>query len=156
MLPVVLFLGIPIPSYMLCAVLGFCAALFLAFQRNKNDCFKWRAYYLFIVFAVVGMLIGSKVLFFATRLFEVLISFTLKKAIATFIEGGLVFYGVLLGALAFGKLSAKISKEEPCKILNIFIPSFALFHAFGRVGCFMAGCSDTKKSPCLSALECAL
>lgn len=140
MLPVINFFGIPIPSYMFCAVLGFCAALFFALQRNQHESIKWKAYYIFIAFAVGGLFIGGKVLFFITMLPEVLTSFSLKKTIVIFVEGGIVFYGGLFGALFFGKLSARISKEDPRDLLNLFIPPFVLFHAFGRVGCFMAGC----------------
>lgn len=140
MLPVINFFGLAIPSYLFCAVLGFCAALFLAFYRNKDGRVKWSGYYIFIVFAVIGMLLGGKVLFFITKLPEVMTSFTPQKAIVTFAESGFVFYGGLFGALSFGILSAKISKEESRNLLNLFIPPFVLFHTFGRVGCFMAGC----------------
>ncbi len=140
MLPVINFFGLAVPSYLLCGVLGFCAALFLAFQRNKDNRIKWSAYYIFIVFAVIGMFLGGKVLFFITKLPEVIADFSLKKLILTFAKSGLVFYGGVLGALGLGRLSAGISKEDPQNLINLFVPPFVLFHAFGRVGCFMTGC----------------
>lgn len=140
MLPLINVFGIIVPSYLLCAVFGFIAALFLALYRMRDDCVKWSSYYLFIVFSSVGMILGGKVLFFITVLPKVLDDFTIKKAIETFAKSGSVFYGGLFGALGFGILSARLSKEKPQALLNLFIPSFVIFHAFGRVGCFMAGC----------------
>lgn len=132
--------GIAIPSYAFFAVIGFCAAILFAFFRNKDQIIKWSAYYLFIVFSAVGMLLGSKLLFFITVLPTELTEFNLKKAFFLFLNSGFVFYGGLLGAIGGGLLSTKISHEDSGKTLNIFIPPFVLFHAFGRIGCFFSGC----------------
>lgn len=95
---------------------------------------------MFIVFAAIGMLFGSKLLFFITVLPTELNDITPKKALILFLNSGFVFYGGLFGALGCGILSGKISHEDMNKTLNIFIPPFVLFHTFGRIGCFFAGC----------------
>lgn len=55
-------------------------------------------------------------------------------------EGGLVFYGGFLGALAYFLWKVRKDQLNPWLIGDILIPSLALGHAFGRLGCFAAGC----------------
>ncbi|MBM4318707.1 MAG: prolipoprotein diacylglyceryl transferase, partial [Deltaproteobacteria bacterium] len=65
-------------------------------------------------------------------------------------EGGLVWYGGLLGALAaiwlfcWGKgalePAARPGRPSLAVLADLFVPAAALGHAFGRLGCFAAGC----------------
>lgn len=57
-----------------------------------------------------------------------------------FWTGGLVFYGGFLGALVFLFWYCQRYKLSLRSTADILIPSVALAHAFGRLGCFMAGC----------------
>ena len=52
----------------------------------------------------------------------------------------LVFYGGLLGAIGALYLYGKVRKINTDDLLQTAAPCFPLFHAFGRIGCFMAGC----------------
>lgn len=54
--------------------------------------------------------------------------------------GGYVFYGGLIGALGGAWLFSKIRKYYVSDVMDFVVPAFALFHAFGRIGCFMSGC----------------
>jgi phosphatidylglycerol:prolipoprotein diacylglycerol transferase len=55
-------------------------------------------------------------------------------------EGGLVFYGGFLGALGYFLWAVRAHRLNPWLTGDIIIPSLALGHAFGRLGCFAAGC----------------
>lgn len=55
-------------------------------------------------------------------------------------EGGLVFYGGLIGAVAVSIWYCRKHKLPFLKVADVFIPGVALGHAFGRIGCFAAGC----------------
>ncbi len=55
-------------------------------------------------------------------------------------NGGLVFYGGFIGALAVGLIYVKKQKMSILKTLDISAPSLAIAHFFGRIGCFFAGC----------------
>ena len=55
-------------------------------------------------------------------------------------EGGLVFYGGFIGAFCYFIWAVKRYQMNPWLTGDIFIPSLALGHAFGRLGCFAAGC----------------
>ncbi len=55
-------------------------------------------------------------------------------------EGGLVFYGGVVGGLAAGILLARRWKIKLLTLFDCFGPPLALGQALGRVGCFLAGC----------------
>lgn len=54
--------------------------------------------------------------------------------------GGMVYYGGLLGALAFGVIYCKIRKINTPVFADCFAVGIPLFHCFGRIGCFLSGC----------------
>ena len=55
-------------------------------------------------------------------------------------KGGLVFYGGLIGAIVAGTVYIKKKSMPFWKTADIFAIGIPLGHAFGRVGCFAAGC----------------
>jgi phosphatidylglycerol:prolipoprotein diacylglycerol transferase len=55
-------------------------------------------------------------------------------------EGGMVFYGGLIGGLLAALLLARCWKISPLRLLDNLAPGLALGQALGRVGCFLAGC----------------
>jgi phosphatidylglycerol:prolipoprotein diacylglycerol transferase len=59
-------------------------------------------------------------------------------------EGGLVFYGGLLAAAATVAVFARRQGWSFWVVGDIFAPGLALGHAFGRLGCFAAGCCFGK------------
>jgi phosphatidylglycerol---prolipoprotein diacylglyceryl transferase len=59
-------------------------------------------------------------------------------------EGGLVFYGGFLAAGLFTVFFARRQRWSFWTLGDIFAPSLALGHAFGRLGCFSAGCCFGK------------
>ncbi len=61
-------------------------------------------------------------------------------AIFRFWEGGLVWYGGLLGALGAGWLFVKRKGLSFPQIADIALTVVPLGHAVGRLGCFCAGC----------------
>jgi phosphatidylglycerol:prolipoprotein diacylglycerol transferase len=60
-------------------------------------------------------------------------------------EGGLVFYGGVLASAAFAFRFARREGWRPARIADLFAPALALGHAFGRLGCFAAGCCYGKE-----------
>jgi phosphatidylglycerol:prolipoprotein diacylglycerol transferase len=57
-----------------------------------------------------------------------------------FWEGGLVFYGGVAGGLITGILLAHRWHIPLLSLIDCFAPALALGQAFGRIGCFLAGC----------------
>jgi len=54
--------------------------------------------------------------------------------------GGMVFYGGLIGACLGGYIYMKKAKLDLRNYADTLAPCIPLFHGFGRIGCFLAGC----------------
>lgn len=59
-------------------------------------------------------------------------------------QGGLVFYGGFLFAIACLIIYAKIRKIDVVRMFDAITPAMALGHACGRIGCFLHGCCFGK------------
>ena len=100
---------------------------------------------LFILFVLLGIVVGSKLLYAATQYRY--IPYLFKKAEfslwirrAKFIFGGSVFYGGLVGGLLVGYIRLKATKKDISLYSDMMAPIIPLFHGITRVGCFFAGC----------------
>ncbi|MFH2008883.1 MAG: prolipoprotein diacylglyceryl transferase [bacterium] len=62
-------------------------------------------------------------------------------------EGGLVFYGGVVGGCAMGLYLMWRRKLPFLRSGDVIAPVLALGHAFGRLGCFLAGCCWGKACP---------
>lgn len=62
-------------------------------------------------------------------------------------EGGLVFYGGLIGATLTAVVFIKKHHLDFFKIADVFVPGLSLGHAIGRLGCFAAGCCYGREAP---------
>lgn len=61
---------------------------------------------------------------------------------------GFTFYGWLAGCLVFYWFYGKYCQLNPILLFNLFLPSFSLAQAFGRIGCFCGGCCYGLPSDC--------
>ena len=100
-----------------------------------------------IISAVAGGLgfAGAKLLylldFYTPKyFFKALGNMLLHPKSSGLIEGGFVFYGGLLGGIAGYFLGIKIAGTNARTFLNTFAFAIPYVHAFGRIGCFCAGC----------------
>ena len=85
---------------------------------------------------LVAALIGSRVLFIITKWDEYK-----KNPMSAFsVEGGLVFYGGFIGAALAGYWYTRRHKIDFLRMADVVMPSVALGHAMGRLGCLSAGC----------------
>ena len=55
-------------------------------------------------------------------------------------QGGLIYYGGLVGSVVSGLLFAHLKKEPKWALADFTITSIPLAHMLGRVGCFVNGC----------------
>ena len=130
MLPII---HIVLPMYAVCCALGVIAAAILLISRVKKYGVPPIHAIQVCIFAAIGTVIGSKLLF-------LLPEFSFGLLIGRFINSGFVFYGGLFGALAGVKIYSAVRKYDSLMLFNMLVPCFLMFHAFGRVGCFMSGC----------------
>jgi phosphatidylglycerol:prolipoprotein diacylglycerol transferase len=61
-------------------------------------------------------------------------------------EGGLVFYGGVAVAALVAYLFARRERWAFGDVGDLFVPGLAMGHAFGRLGCFAAGCCFGKET----------
>jgi len=61
-------------------------------------------------------------------------------------QGGLVFYGGVVGAAAVAAWFARREGWSFWMVGDVFAPGLAIGHVFGRLGCFAAGCCFGKES----------
>ncbi len=126
-----------IPTYGLCLVAGALLAFLLLnytwrFREIRRDDAIYTAFY-----AVIGGLIGAKLLYLIVELPAIIEN---PKILLGMIFGGAVFYGGLIGGIAGGVLYTRHYKTDVLDTADALLPALALAHAFGRVGCFFAGC----------------
>ncbi|HTP03950.1 MAG TPA: prolipoprotein diacylglyceryl transferase [Nitrospirota bacterium] len=128
---------IPIRMYGLMIGIGFLLGIYLASRRAKKEGLDQDLILDMGVYLLLAAIIGSRVLYVLTTLQE----FTRNPLDAFAIwKGGLVFYGGLLAAVPVGIWYVKKHSLPVWKTSDIMAPYVALGHAFGRLGCFFAGC----------------
>ena len=128
---------IPLRLYGLMIGLGFILGIFLAARQAKKEGINPDRVLDLGVYVLLTAIVGSRALFVLTDLRE----FAAKplEAFALW-KGGLVFYGGLLAAVPVGIWYLRKHKLPVWKTADIMAPSIALGQAFGRLGCFSAGC----------------
>ena len=131
---------IDLPTYAVLAVLGgLVVALFVYFRIDKFELEFIDFIKMFALSIILGFL-GSRAIYILSRLPWLIDNFSVQNIIYLVVGGGLVFYGGLLGVL-LGIFVYCTKHKISCKLVyNMIAPAIPLFHAFGRVGCFMSGC----------------
>ena len=133
-----------IPSYSVFTILGLFFAMIVLYIRIEKIKPDFKRYLLLCGMMGAGVVIGSKMVFTITQLPVIIENFSVKFLIYKIIMSGFVFYGGLFGAIIGLKLYSEIMKTDFHILTDIIAPIFPLFHAFGRIGCFFAGCCYGK------------
>lgn len=137
--------GIYISSYTLTALLGAAMAVLFAVTAYKKRRGSFYPMLITLLLSSVGVGIGGSLLYGITNirywhfLFETE-SFGRFVAAAARIFGGMVYYGGLIGGIIAGMIVIKAKNYPVGDITDCAAPGVALFHAFGRTGCFLSGC----------------
>lgn len=147
--PFVTIFGRDLSTYSLCALVGVCAAMLVVWRCSKRRGLDPADSLVALVFALVGLLIGGSLLYGITNLpllVDIATSFgdyagplEWLGALASCF-GGIVFYGGCIGAFVGLVLYSRSQRWELADRLDVFAVAVPIFHAFGRIGCFMAGC----------------
>jgi len=131
-------------SYGLMIMLGaLCGALLLRFHARRK-LFPVEDVIFAYLYGILGMALGAKLLFLIQSLpyliatwDTLVINFAFIKELLT---QGFVFYGGLFGGIAGVYLYARQYRFKFLYLLELLIPAIPVAHAFGRIGCFLAGC----------------
>jgi len=137
MKPYFTLFGREIPVYGVCFYLGiFIAAGVALLISPKKKVERYEIAYSG-VYTMIGALIGSKLLFIAVSLKHIIQENIPWEAV---IKGGFVFYGGLIGGILGLFIYCRTYKVPMAPLCEIMATVLPLGHAFGRVGCFFAGC----------------
>jgi phosphatidylglycerol---prolipoprotein diacylglyceryl transferase len=143
MKPLLFHIG-PVPVYSFGAMiaLGVLVSLYLMSRRTRLGGFPDQDRAVDMVFVtVISGFLGARLYYILQNLSVYLQN---PLAIFAFWEGGLVFYGGVIGALCGIFIFSKIKKQSALQSLDFLLPYVALTHAAGRVGCFLNGCCYGK------------
>lgn len=129
-----------IPPYVFFAGIGAFVAFFVfnCFLQYEKADFKLgnKA----VVWSIPFLMIGAKLFGIIANIAEN-IRDKIPITLDTFIYSGIVFYGGLIFfALSFLFFTRKCEIAEKEKIYDALACAIPIFHAFGRIGCFTAGC----------------
>lgn len=130
--------------YGLMIIIGCTLGISFAYFRKSSFSLKKDDILYCAIFAGIGTLIGSKLLYIITIIPNIVSSWDNilenPSLLLSIIPYGFVFYGGLIGALLGILFYTKRYKISTINMAEHLIPSIPLIHSIGRIGCFCAGC----------------
>ena len=140
-------ISVPLHTYGLMLALGFIAAIWVAQRQARRQGQDAEAIGDLSFWILVAALVGSRVYyifvnwndFFGSNAFVTTRFGRMPRLLAVW-EGGLVFYGGFIAATLTAWWYLRRRQMPFLPYADTLIPSVALGHFFGRLGCFAAGC----------------
>ena len=145
MLPYISVFGHVIPLYGVMIVAGVLASIVYIKVCKKRRTFPEADTELALIYSVIGCFLGAKLLWLLTVWpeFTAELSYLFTNTAAflqKYMYGGFVFYGGLIGGLVAAWIYCRVNKLSYYSLAQSLMPVIPLFHAFGRIGCFLMGC----------------
>lgn len=135
------FFGFDLYTYGLFVAIGFMAAVYVSQKIAEPRGIKKETITDIFFIIMISALLGARGLY-------VIISFDSYKDnlldIFKIWNGGLVFFGGFIAAVAATLIYFRFRKMDIWKTADILSPGLALGHALGRIGCLFAGCCYGK------------
>lgn len=124
-------------GYGLMIAIGIFSAYCLAEYRARKIGLDEERVFGMTLWAVIGGILGGKVLYFITILPRILAD---PSLLYRDLLEGFVIYGALIGGFIGIVLYCRLCKMKLLSYLDLALPSVALAQGFGRIGCLLAGC----------------
>jgi phosphatidylglycerol:prolipoprotein diacylglycerol transferase len=138
--PIAFYFGShPIRWYGVMMALGFFAGLWTATRRARLANVHADTIADVTMWLLVGSIIGARFVYVTTYWKQEFSNQNFSEVFAIW-NGGLVYYGGLIGATLAGIGYLAWKKLPVWKIADILAPSIALGSVFGRIGCLLNGC----------------
>ena len=149
MVPPIRLFDRPLYPYTIAAIVGAVVTLLFAYRTAKRQALNERTMLFALLFAAAGAFLGGHLLYALTNAgalcgairragaFDGFGSFL--KLIYPYFSGA-VFYGGLICGVAFAWLYLRRTKKPLGGYTDVGAVCIPLFHAFGRIGCFLSGC----------------
>ena len=142
--PVLFSIGnLNIYGYGTCIALGMIAAVVFGCRRAKNHNVDPDLIFTAGFAGIVAGVIGAKIAYWLVELDEIIANPKLLLSL----DGGFVFYGGIICGILVPYIYIKLIKKQTfLDKLDLAIPAVSLAQAFGRMGCFLAGCCYGKEA----------
>ena len=116
---------------------GFVVGIYLAARQSRREGVAPDVVLDLGFWILIASMVGSRVLFIIVNINQYMAD---PINLVKFWQGGLVFYGGFIGALLAVIWYCSRHGISFFQIADILVPSVAIGHTFGRLGCFSAGC----------------
>lgn len=138
MYPVICRIGpLNVYSWGLLVALGFLAGLITAVRYAGKDGINPNVIYDLFIYIVIASITGAR-LFYVVQFFP---QFKRDPISMLYVnQGGLVFLGGLIFAIAVVLTYVRYHKVKLWKLLDVLSPATAIGYAIGRIGCYLNGC----------------
>jgi phosphatidylglycerol:prolipoprotein diacylglycerol transferase len=139
--------GIPVFGYGLMMFIGFSSATWLASRRVRAIGQPPETIWDMMMWALIPGLIGARIIYllqYGDRVFAGKQGFDLLLASVALWDGGIVFYGGVIGGIVGVVIYCKRRSVSPLAMLDVIAPSMFVGEGFGRIGCFLYGCCYGK------------
>lgn len=140
MIPKLHLFNLIIPMYPLCVATGFLIGTVVLYWDSSKLRVNEKYVFPLMCFVEAGVIIGGKLLFLLVNIQQLPKYYQKFGFWGVFSKTGYVFYGGLFVGIIAIWLFSKIYKQIFNTSLIYVLSVTPLIHAFGRIGCFCAGC----------------
>lgn len=124
-------------SYGFCLAMAYLVAIELGIRKAEREGLDPKKISNFVLVLVISAFAGGRALYVYTE-WPVFREDPIQ--ILKIWQGGLVFYGGLLGGFFACLTYVKVSGLKPLQLADMAMPSVAIGQSIGRVGCLLVGC----------------
>jgi len=137
--------GIPVFGYGLMMFIGIVSATVFAIHNARKLGVEKDTILDMLMWLVIPGIIGGRVFYIVQKHIEhgILKGKSLPEVLFAFVnlpDGGLVFYGAIMGGLLGFLMFCRRRNLNILKMGDIILPSVFVGLGFGRIGCFLFGC----------------
>lgn len=140
MYPFIDFFSRQIPTYGLCMVIAIFFVGGMALVSTEREAVSCEDILIVSAGAVLSGLLGGFLLYLCVTYSVSDILKMLRIGDYSFLRGGLVFYGALIGGVLGGLLCVRLTGASLLAVERCIVPYIPFGHAIGRIGCVLAGC----------------
>jgi phosphatidylglycerol:prolipoprotein diacylglycerol transferase len=124
-------------NYGVLIAIGFAVGIYLASRQARREGIPAYIILDLAFWIIIAAMVGSRVLFIIVNMDDYIAQ---PINLLKIWQGGLVFYGGLIGAALATWIYTQQHNLNFLQIADVIMPSLAIGHVFGRLGCFAAGC----------------
>ncbi len=135
--------GVPLFGYGFMLFVGFSTATFLASRRAKSVGLDSDVIWDLMMWILIPGIVGARIIYllqYGDKVFAGKHGMELLKAAVALWDGGIVFYGCIIGGVLGMLAFCRKNNIRPLQLGDVIMPSLFVGLGFGRIGCFLYGC----------------